>query len=112
MPEAKVKLTDPQYAFLCQLVQAPQTAVENYAPAHKLVDVGFATRVQGRYTWEYTVTEAGRAHHRAIHMADKTCRTCKTAPWTCRECSRKTCEHYCAGKKNDGTAVCGRCRAK
>lgn len=106
----RIKLTDSQYAFLCQLVKGPQTAVETYAPARKLVDVGFATRVQSSYTWEHTVTDAGRAYHTSIHMADRKCHVCKTAPWSCRVCSRKTCEHHCTGKKNDGTALCARCQ--
>jgi hypothetical protein len=33
---------------------------------------------------------------------------CKKAPWTCWECGRKTCEHLCSLKKNDGTALCGK----
>lgn len=111
MPKKKIKLSDPQYAFLTLLVKEPTTAVENYGPARKLVELGFATRSEeGRYgAVTFSITEEGRAHFQAIHMEDRKCHNCKTAPWTCRKCGRKACEHHCVGKKPDGTATCGRC---
>jgi hypothetical protein len=115
MPKRQIKLTkltDPQFAFLCRLVKEPTTATESYGPARKLVDVGFATRAEGRYgALTHTVTDDGRAHHHAIFTADKKCSKCKTASWTCRTCGRKVCEHYCHAKILDGkTAICGRCK--
>lgn len=113
MPKRQLKLSDPQFDFLAKIVNQPTSAVESYGPARKLVEIGFATRTEGRYgALTHTVTEAGLAHHQAVSMADKTCGRCKTAPWTCSRCGRKTCEHYCVGKKTDGTAICGRCRSR
>jgi hypothetical protein len=51
----------------------------------------------------------------AVKMKDgtiiKRCsvRNCK-AVWTCRKCAAKCCEHYCNNKKDDRTALCGRCQ--
>lgn len=107
----KVVLTDAQFAYLDGLMKGDQTAVENYAPANKLFALGFATRVMGQYTFTYTVTEAGRKHHHAVLTAPKACKACKTTPWTCRGCGRKTCQCFCVLK--DGktkTALCGRCK--
>jgi hypothetical protein len=67
----KVVLTDAQFQFLANLVlHGPQTAVEYYAPASKLFEFGFATRVMGSFTYTYTATESGRVHHQKISMAD------------------------------------------
>lgn len=30
--------------------------------------------------------------------------------WTCRVCERRTCEHLCGNKDEDGKATCVRCR--
>lgn len=106
----KITLTDPQFEFLTALVKGPQSAVLEWPPARKLVEVGFATSQPESFSRAtYTVTEAGLAHLRALYLADRKCGKCKTAPWTCRVCSRKTCEHHC-GRKNgkDSTAICGR----
>jgi hypothetical protein len=111
----KIKLTDPQLAFLGRLVTEPLEATVNYPPARKLVDLGLAiqtprvSEINGRlHSHFYSITDAGRTHHRAVYMADRKCGKCKTAPWTCRVCSRKTCEHHCGKKGADGTAICGR----
>lgn len=106
----RIKLTDPQFAFLEKLAAGPTTAVERYAPAQKAVALGFASSAEGRYgTLTFTITEAGQAHYDAVRMQPKMCHSCKTAPWTCRVCKRQTCEHYCKGKNGaDKTAICGR----
>jgi hypothetical protein len=41
----------------------------------------------------------------------KKCRRCRRAPWTCRSCGAKCCEHLCALKKPDGTASCSKCQS-
>lgn len=105
----KITLTEAQFNFLSDLLEGPKGAVLEWSPARKLSELGFAKATPenfGRAT--YTVTDTGRAHHRAIYMADKKCPMCKTAPWTCRLCGRKACEHHCGKKGNDGTAICGR----
>jgi len=111
-----LKLTDPQFAFLGALVKGSREATVNYPPAMKLVELGFATQVTHRNEVNgllssrfYSITDAGRAHHQKVYMADKRCSKCTTAPWTCRVCSRKTCEHYCGSKSPaDKTAISGR----
>lgn len=38
-------------------------------------------------------------------------RSCEGATWTCRCCSRLTCEHYCSMKDGPArVATCGRCQ--
>jgi hypothetical protein len=39
----------------------------------------------------------------------KICHACKVATWLCRNCGRRTCEHYC-GYKANGTAMCQPCQ--
>lgn len=105
----KITLTEPQFNLLADLLKGPQEAVLEWSPARKLAELGFANVHPISFgRGKYTITDAGREHHKALHMADKKCKKCKTAPWTCRVCSRKTCEHYCGNKRNDRTAICGR----
>lgn len=44
-------------------------------------------------------------------LAAKKCRRCKSAPWVCRGCGAKCCEHYCSLKTDDGKASCSKCQA-
>ena len=37
------------------------------------------------------------------------CQRCESAPWTCRECGKHTCEHLCGNKTDDGKATCSAC---
>lgn len=105
----KVKLTDPQFQFLQTLVLAgSNTAVAEFKPPQKLVELGLAIAHEEGYRVRYEVTDAGRAHHEAVFLAPKRCASCKKAEWTCRVCTRKTCEHYCGKKGADRTAICGR----
>jgi hypothetical protein len=39
----------------------------------------------------------------------KVCTRCSTAPWKCRVCGDRCCEHRCSYKKEDGSASCGVC---
>lgn len=41
----------------------------------------------------------------------KKCQRCRTAPWRCRSCDAKLCEHFCSLKTDDGYASCGACKA-
>ena len=58
-----MKLTKDQFQFLKNLTHLPQTAVDAYMPARKLLELGYATREEGGYTWTHTITEAGKAHY-------------------------------------------------
>lgn len=44
--------------------------------------------------------------------ARKFCHNCKgKTGWTCRDCGRQVCAHYC-GNKVGSAATCGTCRLK
>lgn len=57
---------------------------------------------KGRYEPTHTFTLSPRAA--------KKCARCKYAPWVCWECGRSCCEHLCSLKKNNGTAICNKCK--
>lgn len=41
--------------------------------------------------------------------AQSLCQRCTSAPWVCRGCARRCCEHRCTDKQADGWATCQTC---
>jgi hypothetical protein len=40
------------------------------------------------------------------------CPRCDSAPWKCRDCGKRCCEHRCGNKTSDGVATCVSCLLK
>lgn len=52
-------LTKAQYFLLVEISDAPQATSSSYAPAKKLVEIGLAEWVPGKYTDHLAITDAG-----------------------------------------------------
>jgi putative AlgH/UPF0301 family transcriptional regulator len=53
-------LTAPQYFLLVDISDAPQAVSSAYAPAKKLVELGYAEWTRGKYSDHLAITDAGR----------------------------------------------------
>lgn len=54
------KLTLAQYCLLVDISDAPHPTASSYAPAKKLVELGLAEWVPGKYSDRLAITDAGR----------------------------------------------------
>jgi hypothetical protein len=64
---SNAKLTKPQRALLAELSAGQRTVWEGYKPASRLIDLGYAEWIEGRWSASLRITEAGR---RAISEND------------------------------------------
>lgn len=65
------KLTKPQLKFLADLGEQPAYAAEGYAPANRLVALGYAER-RGHWNTLVSITKAGRAALEALPQSTGT----------------------------------------
>lgn len=107
MAAKRITLTLAEVWSLRDLEKAARSVESR--PLVKLLAAGFAVKVADNGQTRFEISAAGRNHLQVLDKADKKCSRCKTAPWTCRVCGRKTCEHFCKLKTTaDRTALCGR----
>lgn len=57
---AETKLTRPQWFLLADIANGPEAVSDTYAPAKKLIALGYAELVQVKYGAILRITDAGR----------------------------------------------------